>query len=463
MIDTSTTELAAYAGGRAIILRYAAVAVLSLAGASVLIRELGAEAWATYSVSYFVLIAIDQALGARLLGSLIQSRDEPSANELGSAVFLMHVVGAGLAALFGVLAWALSGRSALPELDIALLCLGFAAYVYALRAPAVAMFERRLGYRSVAVAEIVDQVTFYALAIPLALAGAGLKGVLVAMALRGLPATVGLRLRSAVPLLGRPNRDALRVLLTFSAPSLLVGALLLLEGLTPAFVLAGDHPDVLAFVMTAGTLVGYASVVQYVTQRVGFPAFSRFAHAPRELARAVSRTFEMTALSVVTMVAPTTALSPIWLPALFGSEWEQAAGITVAIGIAFSANACLYVLTGALYAVARPRLVLFLHAGCLVVFAALAVAGTSVDVLLGVAAGYALSRYVGLLAGSVLVKREVGEFSAVKGIALLAWGAAASSVTALAIDHGSLGALVACAHRVRDGLGRVALEQSSVG
>jgi len=427
------------------VVRYASVAVLSLAGASVLIRELGTEAWATYSVCYFVLISIDQALGARLLGGLIQARDAPSTSDMASAAFLMHVVGLGLAGVFGALAWVLSGRSALPDLGIALACLAVGTYVYALRTPAVVLLERRLGYRGIVVAEIVDQVTFYAIAIPLVVAGAGLKGALAAMAIRGLPATMGLRWRSAAPIFGRPDRDALRVLLVFSAPSLLVGGLFLVEGLVPAFVLAGSHPDVLAYVMTAGTLVGYASVVQYVTQRVGFPVFSRLASAPAELARAVARSFEMTALSVVTMVAPVTALSPIWLPALFGPEWDQAAGITVAIGIAFSANACLYVLTGALYAIGRPRLVLAMHSGCLALFAALAVVGTSQDALLGVAAGYALSRYAGLFAGWVLVKREVGGFSGVKGIGLLAWGAGASSATALAIDHGSTKALVACA------------------
>ena len=357
-MDTSRTELAAYAGGRAIILRYAAVALLSLAGASILIRELGTEAWATYSVSYFVLMSIDQTLGARLLGSLIQARDEPSTDDMASAAFLMNVLGVGLVVIFAALAFALHGQSSLPALSFALACLGLAACVYAIRAPAVVLLERNLRYREIAIAEVGDQVTFYALAIGLTLAGGGLKGVLVAMAVRGVPATVALRWRGSAPVLGRPDRDAVALLFAFSGPSLLVGALFLLEGLTPAFVLADDHPTVLAYVMTAATLVGYASVVQYVTQRVGFPALSRVADTPGNLARPVTRAFELTAFSVATMVAPITALSPLWLPVLFGSEWEEAAGITVAVGIGFSATASIHVLTSALYVLGRPRLVL---------------------------------------------------------------------------------------------------------
>jgi PST family polysaccharide transporter len=443
-METSTTELRAYAGGRAIVLRYAAVALLSLAGASILIRELGTESWATYSVSYFVLISLDQALGARLLGSIVQSKDDPSRTDIESAVFLTQALGAGLIVVFGVLAWALAGESALPDLSLALICVGVSVSVYAVRAPAVALLERRLEYRWVALGEVCDQLAFYVLAVALALAGAGLEGVLVALAVRGVPTTVALRVRTSGPLVGRPESAAIRRLLAFSAPSLAIGAVLLLEGLTPAFILANSHPTVLAYVMTAGTLVGYASVVQYVTQRVGFPAFSRLSDAPAELARALTRSFEMTALAVVSMVAPVAALSPVWLPALFGSDWGDAAGITVAIGIAFSANACLYVVTSTLYALRRPRAVFALHAGGLVLFALLAVIGTDRDPLIGVAAAYAVSRYAVLGAAFFLVRREVGAFSPTRGFALLTSGAVASAATAYAVDEGSTLGIVVC-------------------
>jgi O-antigen/teichoic acid export membrane protein len=440
----ATTELSAYAGGRAIVLRYATVGLLSLGGATILIRELGAESWATYSVAYFVLVSIDQALGARLLGSLIRSPHEPSTADLQSSVFLMHVLGLVFVLLFALLAWTLHGETALPDLSLALLSVGIAAYLYAFRAPAVVLLERDLGYRSVALAEVGDQLTFYAFAISLVLADVGLPGVLIALAIRGLPATLFLRWRSAVPLVGKPDRSALRDLFAFSAPSLLVGAILLLEGLTPAFLLAGEHPDVLAYFMTASTVVGYASVVQYVTQRVGFPAFSRVANTTGQLARATTRSLEMTALCVVTMVAPLTAVSPIWLPALFGEGWERAAGITVAIGIAFSANACLFVLTGTLYAMGRPRIVSAIHGACLSLFVALALVGTANNVLIGAAVAYAISRYAGLLGGVAIVRRVLPDFAGMQGIALLVWGGAFSSATATAIDHGAWVAAVAC-------------------
>jgi PST family polysaccharide transporter len=227
----------------------------------------------------------------------------------------------------------------------------------------------------------------------------------------------------------------LRELFAFSAPSLLVGGVFLLEGLTPAFLLANAHPDVLAYFMTAATIVGYASVVQYVTQRVGFPAFSRVANSPGGLARTASRSFEMTALSVVTMVTPLIALSPVWMPFLFGHGWGRAAGITVAIGIAFSANACLYVLTSVLYAMGRPRAVLGIHTACLVLYVALAAAGTAQSVVLGAAAAYAVSRYAALVSAVRLVRRAIPAFVATRGIVLLLWGALASALIALAIHN----------------------------
>ena len=64
--------------------------------------------------------------------------------------------------------------------------------------------------------------------------------------------------------------------------------------------------------------------------------------------------------------------------------------------------------------------------------------------LLGVAVAYAISRYACLLGAIRLVRRDVPGFSPAKGIALLLWGAAASSATAVAIHHESWDGAVAC-------------------
>jgi len=386
----------ALVGGRSLALRYVLVGLLSLGGSTFLIRSLGANAWATYSVAYFLITFVDQNIGARLLGSIVRWPGAPPVRMLQAAGALMQALGAGLLLLFLAVALPADGLSSLADLGLCLAAVGVCAYVYALRTLPLVLLERALEYRWIAIGEVLDQITFYVVAVPLVLSHEGLRGVAVALAVRGIPTAVLLRLRSRAPLVGRPLRAEIGELLHFAVPTLGAAGFILVEGLMPLLVLGGEHARALAFFMTSSSLIGYAAVVQVVVQRVGFPSFNLVRGAGGQLARAVKRTNGAALFVLTSMVVPMAGFSPLWLPLLFGSDWKPASISMVAIGAGFVLFGSISVLSGALYTLGHPRDVLRAYAVMTLIYGGLAVVGAHLSVLAGVGIAYAVSRAFGL-------------------------------------------------------------------
>jgi O-antigen/teichoic acid export membrane protein len=181
-----------------------------------------------------------------------------------------------------------------------------------------------------------------------------------------------------------------------------------------------------------------------VVLRMSFPSLSAVARSGQELEPVVRRAVELTTVALVTMVTPIVALSPLWLPALFGSEWERATSVIVAVGIAFMASGPLNVLTGALYAVGRPRSVLVLNGLMLVLFVVLSIVGVQASVLIGVAVAWAIARVFAFLAAQRLLRSSGIKVGLARPVVLLVAASATASGVAwtLRTDHYAAGALV---------------------
>jgi O-antigen/teichoic acid export membrane protein len=427
----------AYQGGRAIVARYAFQGAISLVGSVVLIRSLGTDAWATYSVAYFLVVYLEQTFSFRLLGRLIHLEQTPGREVMRAAVALMHVVGLITLMLFALAGLVLEGATALPDFGTALLAVGASSYVYALRAPSVALLERELRYRSIAIGDVADHLGFYMLAITVVSLDVGLSGVMLALAVRGVPSMLIVRWRARAPFVGRWVTREIAKLLSFAVAGLGSGLVALLEGLVPVFLLAEQYPEELAFTMTAATVIGYAAVAQFVTQRLGFSGLARLRLSQPDFRRAVQAAYDASTFTLLTTVIPVAALSPLWLPLLFGDAWERAVPVLVAMGAAFLCNGPLYVLTGALLALDRPRCTMYLSYGLLMGFILAAVVGVNISPLTGVAISFAVSRAVGVALAWRLLAREHAAPRAIRSSLAGAAGIALASVIAalLAAEH----------------------------
>jgi O-antigen/teichoic acid export membrane protein len=404
-LQYAETKRLAMAGGRAMLVRHVVFALVSLAGSALLLRALGPEQWASYSVAYFLVVVFDNALGANVLGWLVRSPERPDRRHLEAAVALMFFVGISAVVLFAAASVPVADLYGRSDLAPCLAAVGVCVFVYTLRAPSVALLERDLRYRSVAAAELIDQLTFYVLALTLLELGAGLPGVAAALALRGVVAAIFLRRRQPTPVRGRLHPDPTRELLKFGTPTLGTTFLILVTGLIPALVLGGDHAEELGFVMMAGTIVGYAATGQVILQRVGFPSFASLAGDAVRVGATIARTVRLSNTLALSLLVPLGGLAPVWLPALLGTEWERAVPVVVAMAAAFAFQGAISIGTAALQSLNHQTLSLRLHLAATAVYAVLGFALVGESALLGVPIAFVASRVVGMAVAMVLLSR----------------------------------------------------------
>lgn len=391
------TKSRAVAGGRVFLLRYAVVGFLSLIGSTVLIRMLGPPAWAAFSVAYYLVVFLDQTFAPKLLGGLIQSVDEPTREDIEAASRLMQLCGVMCLLLFAAVSYPAGLLYGDLELTLCLLAVAVCAYVYAVRSTSVALLERELGYKRIAIADVVDQLTFYAVAVPAVAAGAGLAGAAIGLCVRGVVAAALLRRWAPAPFLGRRLRAQIKRLLRFGLPSIAASSIFLVDGLVPLLVLGSDYAVELAFTMVAGTIVGYAATAQVVAQRVGFPSLSMLQQDPVRFREALHRIMGLGSFVIVSAVVPLAASSPLWLPVLLGDEWREASLVMIAIGAGLILNSFHSGASTALSSLGHPKWALGLQATMTSTYFVLALALVPHSALLGCAIAWALSRGIGAI------------------------------------------------------------------
>src|SRR5439155_26331040 len=114
---------------------------------------------------------------------------------VGAAVAVVQADGLVLALVLALASTPLGDLYHDDRLTSCLLALSVATLVTASRSTPVALLERRLAYRWIAAAEVLDNIAFLPVALPVLYLGGGFDALVVALAVRNIPAAVLLRWR----------------------------------------------------------------------------------------------------------------------------------------------------------------------------------------------------------------------------------------------------------------------------
>jgi hypothetical protein len=397
-----TTERAS-SGAATLAARYLVVGLMNLGATTLLVRHLGPANWASYGVALFLANFVDQYLGSRLLGAVIAS-GEPSHGLLRSSAFLMQLVGR-LGLLIAIIAMLpVSQLTALHDPVMTCAASAVCGYVFVSRALPSAMMERRLEYRLIGAGEVLDQVTFTVLAVALVLGGLGLPGVMLALAIQGLPTLVLWRRHTRpLPFLG-DRGIALDAILAYAVPGSGVALCVLVEGVVPMVAFAFAHTRLLGLAITSSSILSYPGVAVLVLQRISFPAFARTADTER-LSRALEQVSAAAAAILIGAEGIAGITCPWWLPWLFGARWHGAWPLTACYAAGYVLLGQINVVTGALYAAGRPLGALLTWAWMAVPWALGAVLWTALGTPVWLVSVLIGARILGLLSGRVQLRR----------------------------------------------------------
>ena len=308
--------------GRSIALR-----LLTFGGTIVLARLLDPTDFGTYGMIAFV-IAIWTAVGDFGLGAaLVQQAAPPTRIQLGTVWTAQQGIALAAVAAVWLLAPALGllGPNMPAEGVWMLRVLAVGLLFSSLRALPAVMMERELRFGPLAAAEVLQQATFYGVAIGLACGHAGawsfVVGGLAQLAVGALVVNlawphlprVGLDRAALAELFGfGVAYQASTVILTIrDAP------LPFLVGVSTGTVSAGLMQFALRIAMTIAT-------IDEMVARIAFPAFSRLQSDPARRTRALETAVLMSALVLAPAQMWLAALAPAAVPFVFGVQWQEA-------------------------------------------------------------------------------------------------------------------------------------------
>jgi len=296
-------------------------------GSIALARLLTPEVFGLYAILVFVITTGVRSSELGLGAALIQRRDLDPAAGLGvafTATFgLALALGAAIAAAAPLVArWpGVSSDVTAPVRWLALLVV-----LSSLRMPAMVLLERRLAYFPLTVAETADTVTFHAVAIAAAIAGAGLwsfvMGALAARAVNLVVLWGAARWRPTLRWSWRELAPVMKFGILFQGSILVAIAG---DAVVPIFVTAWSGVTGVGFLNWAATLAFLPLQVVSIAGRVLFPALSslqadteRFAEATARALNRVTAVLYPAATLLLAGADPVVRLifGEAWLPAI---------------------------------------------------------------------------------------------------------------------------------------------------
>jgi PST family polysaccharide transporter len=321
------------------------------------------------------------------------------------------------------------------DLHHLLTAVGIAMLAYSFRAIPLGLLERSMSYGRVALIEVIDILTFSAIAVLGVATGFGLWALSAAILMRSLASLGAAYALEHLPdmRLGLSLR-ALRQMLGYAVPYTLANGLTWLNT-AAAPILVGTFVGTREFgvLQMSYTLIVFPQVLTGIIGRVSFPVYARERHADLLAARVNSGTIALTRYAGgATLLLAVTSL--IWIPFLYGQEWTGMSRYMLVIAPVYALEKSLALIIAALSASGKVILLLATGLAFSLIYWTSAVALVPTIGGLGLPTAYAFASlsflsYVAIYRGSVGPIRIGGALLEFTVLCLLLAVAAALSVT----------------------------------
>lgn len=363
-------------GGIYLLVRRGVSVVLGLLGLLLINRIVGPGAQGLFSAAHGIFSCL---LAIGVMGTnvyLIRERQETTRELFHLAFWWLLLSGAGLtlATIGGV--WLLGQywvRTDLFTEVSVLLCLGIPLALISY-VPA-AMLERELDYRRVSLIEISSQLSYYLVAIPLAVAGYGVWALVAGFWSSQLLQFVGFFAAARYRPCWYWSWKRLRPMLAYSFSQAVSGWIYNLRYLMPAVLLlplAGK--EAVGYLTIATRFLSMLGFAQEAAGRLSIPAFARVQDDLQRLTRAVSEAMQLQTLTLGVFLASFTLFAPFVLPPLLGAKWDtQIIVITfILLGARMQLSALFAIQGNALYVRKQNLLMIYANVAYILLFVVLA-------------------------------------------------------------------------------------------
>ncbi|HEX6558575.1 MAG TPA: oligosaccharide flippase family protein [Longimicrobiales bacterium] len=419
-MNTPSLRSAVLRGGVYVIIRQAVGTAINVVGVLLLTRAIGPGEYGVYATAsgLFVAVQLVAQLGVGIFLIRTEREIEHETCWQASTLLLLLALGGlavGIATLPLVVRW-----TRIPGIAPAALAVYAMLPLSNLAQVPLARLERALDYKKVAWTELASQTGFFAVALPLAFAGAGawaaVSGFCAQQLLLFLLTHMAARYQ---PKLYWSRPIAREIVAYGSGYTASLWLYSLRRLVNPLVVGRYAGADAVGIVALATQIVTHLSFAATATARLSMAALARVQTSVEKLRRAISEGMRLQTLAVGPIVLVFGWLAPTVVPALLGKSWQNVALIYPYMGIWILANSVFNLESSALYVLRRNREMAIFHTvqTLLLVIAALLLVPRMGMIGYGFAELVALASYV-VLHG--YTARYIGALGFARNLALAA-------------------------------------------
>ena len=337
-------------GGFIMVIRQGLGILLSLASVIFVTRIIGPEEYGFFGAASGIAVFLYRLGPWGLDVYLVRKTENPVQEEYNQAFTILL----GISTVF-TLSMVL-GRDAIAsflrieQISPLLFALAFTIPPFLLKVPSTAKLERDLNFQRVAFNELVSQISYYIIAIPMAFRGAGawspVMGLLVQQYILFILSQSGAKLKFGLCWNPKLAKEMVGYGFTFSASS---WAWELRTLINPVIVGRFAGAEAVAFVALAIRLVEMLSFVRYITWRLAIAALAKFKDNKARLLHSVEEGMHLLALTVGLPMAGFSLVGPIVLNVVFGKNWDPVLEVYPFIAISYIAYSIFNLHTSVLY------------------------------------------------------------------------------------------------------------------
>jgi PST family polysaccharide transporter len=357
-------------GGALMVIRQALGILLSLIGVLFITRVIGPTEYGLYGVAYGIVSFLG-GLGIWGLDVyLLRKTSNPDQQDYDQ-VFTLLLCISGVFTLSLVLGQHIIAQMLkLPEVAPLIAVMGLTLPLSVLNLPLTIKLDRDLNFQRVAFIELISQISYYVVALPLANRGAGAWAPVGGLWLQQITMVVltvystSLRPR----LCWKPS--LVREMLAYGLSLSFAGWLWQLRSLVnPVIVGRFAGAEAVGFVALAIRLVEMLAFAKSVTWRLAMAALAKLENDKTRLRKSIEEGMRLQALAVGLPMAGFAIAAPVVLPLVFGKDWTPALQIFPLIAIGYLANSMFNLHSSVLYLCGKNLEVTWFHAAHIALFA----------------------------------------------------------------------------------------------
>ena len=347
---------AAMRGGVYLIARQAVSVALKFIGVMLITRVLGPDGYGAY-VSGVNIYQYATLLGQTGVGVYLLRHEGDVPDAAYRTVYTMlAALGVLLALLLEAGTHGLSLWIGVAGFDTVMHIIVLALPLQLLALPASVRLERGLDYRSIATLEILGQIVFYILAIPLVTAGFGpaslALGWLLQQAVTCLTAHLMTRTRPSFGFDRATAGSIARYAANFSVASWIWQLRMLVNPMVVGPALGAQAVGLVG--ITIGVLE-MLSIIKTIVWRLSVAIFAKVQHDRSRLRQAIEEAMELQTLAIGAILLGFAWTGHIIVPWLFGARWSGVMSIYPYLALAYFTNAIFNMHSSALSVLCRNR------------------------------------------------------------------------------------------------------------